>query len=131
MVLLSQTPNAEINVKETENAARRHHNGDRVGGGCYAQSGCTMKHGLRTFSGHESGKSVCTRIAGGTYQIRIRGSGMRERQGKDKVKNRNKHDFIKEKGRNLHCWGGGGAGRCSERKQEGFKPRLSEGTDSK
>ena len=32
MVPLSQTPNAEIDVKETENAARRHHDGDRVGG---------------------------------------------------------------------------------------------------
>ena len=32
MVPLSQTPNAEIDVKETENVARRHHDGDRVGG---------------------------------------------------------------------------------------------------
>ena len=34
---------------------------------------------------------------------------MRERQEKERVKNENKHNFAKEKGRNLLCWGAEGA----------------------
>ena len=132
-----------IDVKETEDAAGRHHGRDRDIESCGAEDPFRSVKERTGNGGHqanrrrESGKHVRTRFAGVAYRNRIRNSARKKKTGKRHREGKKQRRFCKEK--NEEVWfgwgtggvkeGGGKRGVRSEGKKGGFKQRSSEGND--